>query len=335
MVCYEFKGGMGTASRVVTSKGGEGAAPQSYTVGAIVQSNFGLRPQLMIAGVPVGKEIPEGAIRSKEGGSIIIAVATDAPLLPHQLKRLARRAAMGVARTGSTSGNGSGDLFIAFSTAPGAVAADGSGRNSPFAAALLRHMAEPGQSINDLMIAVRRDVIAQTRGTQRPWEQGSLIERFDFVVSAGSPAPPKPAADSPVQLSALARSVGDAASIESFLRDTYLSPDPSDIARSVRRTYAEEAIIFGSKLDAVAIGKMKGDWFAQWRSWSLELEPGSLSVSQLAKHRAAVDFTMRYVYDPKDGSVASQSGRAQVSLGLVLLNGEWRVSSESSAAIRP
>ena len=125
MVCYEFKGGMGTASRVVSSKGAEGAAPQSYTVGAIVQSNFGLRPQLMIAGVPVGKEIPEGAVRPKESGSIIIAVATDAPLLPHQLKRLARRAALAVARTGSTSGNGSGDLFIAFSTAnPGVATPD-------------------------------------------------------------------------------------------------------------------------------------------------------------------------------------------------------------------
>ncbi len=125
MVCFEFKGGMGTASRVVTGKGGEGTAPQSYTVGAIVQSNFGLRSQLMIAGVPVGKEIPEGAIRSKESGSIIIAIATDAPLLPHQLKRLARRASHGLARTGGTSGNGSGDLFIAFSTAnPGVATPD-------------------------------------------------------------------------------------------------------------------------------------------------------------------------------------------------------------------
>jgi L-aminopeptidase/D-esterase-like protein len=117
MVCFEFKGGMGTASRVVQAKGAEGALPQSYTVGAIVQSNFGLRSQLMIGGVPVGQEIPEGAFRRRETGSIIIAVATDAPLLPHQLKRLARRASLGLARTGGTSGNGSGDLFIAFSTA--------------------------------------------------------------------------------------------------------------------------------------------------------------------------------------------------------------------------
>jgi D-aminopeptidase len=116
MVTYEFKGGNGTASRIVAMKKGGPTAP-TYTVGAFVQANCGLRHQLTIAGVPIGKEIPEGAVRSNEGGSIIIVIATDAPLLPHQLKRLARRASLGLARTGSVSGNGSGDLFLAFSTA--------------------------------------------------------------------------------------------------------------------------------------------------------------------------------------------------------------------------
>lgn len=115
MICYEFKGGTGTASRVLEAKAG------GYTVGVLVQANCGRRPQLTIAGVPVGKEIP-GAVYPKETGSIIIAVATDAPLLPGQLKRLARRASLGLARTGATSGNGSGDLFIAFSTANPGVA---------------------------------------------------------------------------------------------------------------------------------------------------------------------------------------------------------------------
>ena len=81
-----------------------------------MQANCGRRAQLTIAGVPIGKEIP-GGVYKEEAGSIIIVVATDAPLLPNQLKRLARRASLGLARTGSVSGNGSGDLFIAFSTA--------------------------------------------------------------------------------------------------------------------------------------------------------------------------------------------------------------------------
>src|SRR5438876_5939533 len=120
MICYEFKGGTGTASRVIEIKDKSGLA-RPYTIGALVQANCGRRPQLTIAGILVGKEIP-GEVYKEESGSIIIVIATDAPLLPHQLKRLARRASLGLARTGSISGNGSGDLFIAFSTAnPGAA----------------------------------------------------------------------------------------------------------------------------------------------------------------------------------------------------------------------
>jgi D-aminopeptidase len=111
MICYEFKGGIGTSSRRIGERWG------GSTVGVLVQANHGLREQLRIAGAPVGQEISEGTFRRREAGSIIIVVATDAPLLPHQLKRLARRAALGLARTGSVSGNGSGDIFIAFSTA--------------------------------------------------------------------------------------------------------------------------------------------------------------------------------------------------------------------------
>jgi L-aminopeptidase/D-esterase-like protein len=125
MICHRFKGGIGTASRRLDpGRGG-------YTVGALVQCNYGARPLLRIAGVPVGQEItdllpcraPCSAPRSErdasgvELGSIIIVVATDAPLLPHQLKRIAKRAALGVGKMGGVGGNSSGDIFIAFSTA--------------------------------------------------------------------------------------------------------------------------------------------------------------------------------------------------------------------------
>jgi L-aminopeptidase/D-esterase-like protein len=117
MICYEFKGGTGTASRKVEVRTDRKSPGTGYTIGVLVQANCGRRPSLTIAGVPVGKEISENAVYSQENGSIIIVVATDAPLLPTQLKRMARRASLGLARTGSISGNGSGDLFIAFSTA--------------------------------------------------------------------------------------------------------------------------------------------------------------------------------------------------------------------------
>jgi D-aminopeptidase len=110
MVCNEFKGGIGTSSRKLDEKQG------GYTVGVLVQCNYGRRENLVIAGVPVGKEIP-GSVYPHEQGSIIIVVATDAPLIPTQLKRVVKRAALGLARDGSIAGNSSGDLFIAFSTA--------------------------------------------------------------------------------------------------------------------------------------------------------------------------------------------------------------------------
>ena len=124
MICYEFKGGNGTASRKIDIRASKDAPPRSFVVGVFLQANFGRRPQLVIAGVPVGKEIP-GEVYKKENGSCIAVVATDAPLLPNQLKRLARRISLGIARTGTISGNSSGDLFIAFSTAnPNVASAD-------------------------------------------------------------------------------------------------------------------------------------------------------------------------------------------------------------------
>jgi D-aminopeptidase len=125
MVCYGFKGGIGTSSRKLPADQG------GYVVGVLVQCNCGSRRQLRIGGLPVGEEIgqsmPVAVLRQpyrEDIGSIIIVVATDAPMLPHQVKRLARRATLGLGRTGSVSGNGSGDIFIAFSTAnPTAAAA--------------------------------------------------------------------------------------------------------------------------------------------------------------------------------------------------------------------
>ncbi len=128
MHTFEFKGGTGTASRRVRVKD-----VGDYTVGVLVQSNFGRRWQLQVAGVPVGREWPEDAPftaeygRPNELGSIIVVIATDAPLLPTQLKRIATRAAMGISRTGGTAGNGSGDIFVAFSTANAAAASADAG----------------------------------------------------------------------------------------------------------------------------------------------------------------------------------------------------------------
>jgi len=143
MVCHQFKGGTGTSSRRITVSG------RPYTLGALVQCNYGGRPRFSVAGVPVGEEIPDllpcysplpdgttagrtacsapgggDADSFADQGSIIVVLATDAPLLPHQLKRLARRASLGIGRMGGIGGNSSGDIFIAFSTANAGADAD-------------------------------------------------------------------------------------------------------------------------------------------------------------------------------------------------------------------
>jgi D-aminopeptidase len=129
MLCYEFKGGTGTSSRKLPEKFG------GWRIGALAQTNFGRRFQLTIAGVPIGQHLKDNTIWTsgenpfkQDDGSLIVIIATDAPLLPHQLKRLAKRASLGMARTGSLGGNGSGDIFLAFSTAnPNAALGDEQG----------------------------------------------------------------------------------------------------------------------------------------------------------------------------------------------------------------
>jgi D-aminopeptidase len=112
MVCYEFKGGTGSSSRRIEIDG------EGFTVAALVQANHGIRPWLSVLGVPVGQHLTEDTLlQSTELGSIIVVLATDAPMMPHQLRRLAKRAAIGIGRGGSPGGNNSGDIFIAFSTA--------------------------------------------------------------------------------------------------------------------------------------------------------------------------------------------------------------------------
>jgi L-aminopeptidase/D-esterase-like protein len=134
MVCYEFKGGTGTSSRRVVVGNPPGvtdAGPGTTTghVGVLVQANFGRRQQLTIAGIPVGRWLMDAAATAPsaaaDAGSIIVVIATDLPLVPHQLKRLARRAGLGVGKSGGIAGHGSGDIFLAFSTANAGAFAPG------------------------------------------------------------------------------------------------------------------------------------------------------------------------------------------------------------------
>jgi L-aminopeptidase/D-esterase-like protein len=143
MVCNEFKGGIGTSSRVLDAKAG------GYTVGVLVQCNYGARDQLRIAGINVGREIPEHTVFKEDVGSIIVIVATDAPLIPTQLKRIAKKVSLGLGRDGSYSGDGSGDIFLAFSTAnPGAVSPKSNDTKGVHQLTML-----PNDSLNPIFLA--------------------------------------------------------------------------------------------------------------------------------------------------------------------------------------
>ncbi len=144
MTCYEFKGGIGTSSRQVPLAG------RTWTVGVLCQANYGRRDQLLVNGIPVGRQIPTSEVPGRldlqsgdappaHEGSIIIVIATDAPLLPDQCKRLARRAPLGLARIGSHSADNSGDIFLAFSTANSVKGDRGAGRGSPFSVQTIDH----------------------------------------------------------------------------------------------------------------------------------------------------------------------------------------------------
>jgi D-aminopeptidase len=137
MICHEFKGGIGTASRAVIPGDSDAGSPgdsAGFTVGALVQANYGSRHRLTVDGVPVGREIPISDIPSPwdhpanaGSGSIIVVLATDAPLLPHQCERLAQRAGLGIARVGGVASHSSGDLFVAFATGNDGLKMEGGG----------------------------------------------------------------------------------------------------------------------------------------------------------------------------------------------------------------
>ena len=169
MICYDFKGGIGTSSRRVTADG-------RWTVGTLVQANQGAREELVVAGMPIGRELASEAKPLRPSSSILIFVGTDAPLLPHQLKRLSRRCALGLARTGSTSHTGSGDLFLAFSTANrGALEAGAKGpRRADFI---------PDESLNPLFEGVVQSseeaiLNALVAGRQMVGYRGHVVEGF-------------------------------------------------------------------------------------------------------------------------------------------------------------
>jgi uncharacterized caspase-like protein len=220
--------------------------------------------------------------------------------------------------------------FIAFSTAPGAVAMDGTGRNSPFAEALLRHMDEPGQSINDLMIAVRRDVVDETKDFQTPMSWDSLTEKFAFVTGgAAAPAETVPAqqpqATAPADPEAALRD-----EIRGFVTEHYLKPDAAHFETATAALFADTVTSYGREYPRDELVSIKAKWFSQWSKWKLNLLPNTFKIMVLDESSVTATFDMRYKYSPKDTGTSPIAGTAHVTLDLVKEGGAWKIEMENS-----
>lgn len=231
------------------------------------------------------------------------------------------QAAEGLAQIDNAKGT-----FIAFSTAPGAVAMDGEGRNSPFAAALLKHMGQPGQSINDLMIAVRRDVVETTKDFQTPMAWDSLTDRFSFV--EGEAPAEQPAQQ---QMAAIENDEEVAQrEIESFITGKYLKPDAANFIAATSEMFTADVTSFGRSYKRDELIKLKAQWFDKWEKWKLNILPGTLKVTLFDPETANVTFDMRYRYTPKDKATGPIAGTAHVTLEMVKEEGQWRIEMENS-----
>lgn len=231
------------------------------------------------------------------------------------------QAAEGLAEINSAKGT-----FIAFSTAPGAVAMDGTGRNSPFAEALLKHIGTPGQSINDLMIAVRRDVVETTKDFQTPMAWDSLTDRFTFVDGEAQ-------SEQPAQQQFAAAETDETIAtdeIESFITGSYLKPDAANFVDATTQLFAEEVSSYGRTYKRDDLVKIKAEWFAKWEKWKLNMLPETLKVTLFDAETASATFDMRYRYTPKDKATGPIAGTAHVSLDLVKEGGQWRIEMENS-----
>ena len=245
-----------------------------------------------------------------------------------QRKATTRSAVVGDGLAQFSSGRGS---FIAFSTSPGAGAMDGTGRNSPFTSALLKHLDAPGESINDVMIAVRRDVIKDTKDFQRPWEQGSLTERFEFVPGGAA----KPVAEQPKQeeteVAALPSDDDQTREdIRQFIVTRYLKPDGTKLPELLPELYTDPVTSYGREVAFADLLAVKSKWFGKWEKWRLDLMPDTLKVTLFDEETASVEFEMRYRYSPKDKGTGPIAGTSHVFLDLVKRDGKWKIEMENS-----
>ncbi len=240
--------------------------------------------------------------------------------------RAAKPATRGAAEAGLQASASYAGAYTVYSAQDGAVALDGKGRNSPFAAALLRRIATPGLSVETVMGQVKADVEEATQGFQSPDAKGLLTRPFSFApgeqVATRSVAAEPEAAAAPDRMA-------DQAALKRFIETEYLDPDTVNMEATVKRMYAENVSSFGYFLSNAELVPAKRNYFDQFTKWELSLTPGTLFIDFPANDSAKVVFTMHYAYWPKAGGDAA-IGEIKVGLDMVRQGGGWKIQSEAA-----
>jgi hypothetical protein len=215
--------------------------------------------------------------------------------------------------------------FVAFSTKPGFMALDGTGRNSPFAEALMTHMASPGLPVGEMMRRVRKVVLARTGDFQRPQWEDDLLDPFTLM-PAGLPLVKPPPDMMEADPSA---PPGLPEDIEEFITGDYLKPDPADVEGSVRHIFAAEVSSFGSIFDREKLVGLRTRWLRSFTGWELVMVPGSLTVTRNGTSGVMAGFDLDYRFW-RSGRMEPSRGRTRMTLRLERDAGHWRILSEDS-----
>lgn len=217
--------------------------------------------------------------------------------------------------------------FVAFSTQPGNIALDGSGRNSPFTAALLQAIELPGLGISDLMISVRRAVIEATNGQQVPWEHSSLTGTFYFIPLSGEDR------QKIVSIAPFAKQEQLVGRVESFIRDSYLNPFLGDMNTYTRANYADQVEYYAKRMGWQDVAREKAKWFSRWQAFAVTLVPGTVKADPTASGEVKTEFDVNYRWVGHGGNPVLE-GVAKVNLTLVPHSESFKISGETSYPIR-
>ncbi len=235
------------------------------------------------------------------------------------------------ASSGLATGNSYAGAYTIYSAQDGAVALDGEGRNSPFAEALLRHIATPGETIETVMGRVKADVEEVTKGFQSPDAKGLLVRSFSFAPGQQQATRAVPQQGQEEQQVASADpNAASGAEIERMITGLYLKPDPARLGEIVDDLFTEPATSFGRQYSRKDLAAAKGTWFAKYAKWRLQMLPGTFKPVFYDPDSATVTFDLRYKYWPKEEGLSAIAGTAHVTLDVVREDGRWRIESENS-----